>query len=246
MKVKAVKAFLMALTIMIITGAAFGSSILSLSKEKKYVSENNASVKGGVLNIESAPATLVNNKPTIKEDIVKTDNLTKVDTASAVSQEELDRIQEEERRKQEEEERRTKVVFEGMTLEELSNKLERSMHSDLTGQGATYAKYAIQYGVDPYLAVAISLHETGCNGNCSNLMRTCHNVGGMKGSGGCNGGSYASFQSLEEGIRAFIENIYRNYTSKGLTTANLMGPKYAASSTWAAQVNNYIQKIKAA
>lgn len=247
MKVTSVKAFFMALTIMILIGASFGSSILTLSKEEKYVSENNSSLKDGIVNISAAKASLDNsNKLVIAEDKVVSEDLTKVDAADGVSQEELDRILEEQRKQKEEEERRTKIVFDGMTLEELSNKLERSMHSDLVGQGATYAKYAIQYGVDPYLAVAISLHETGCNGNCSSLMRTCHNVGGMKGSGGCGGGSYASFSSLDEGIRAFIENIYRNYASQGLTTASAMGSKYAASPTWAAQVNAYIQRIKAA
>ena len=59
------------------------------------------------------------------------------------------------------------IVFEGMTLEELGEKLNRSLKSTLKGQGYNIAKYAIEYDVDPYMAVAIMLHETGCDsGKC--------------------------------------------------------------------------------
>ena len=104
-----------------------------------------------------------------------------------------------------------------------------------------FARYSIEYGVDPYLAVAITLHETGCKWNCSNLVQSCNNVGGMKGSG-C--GSYASFNTLEEGIEAMISNLSRNYISQGLTTPESIGTKYAASSTWASKINYYIDTIR--
>ena len=68
-----------------------------------------------------------------------------------------------------------------------------------------------------------------------------YNVGGMKGSG-C--GAYASFPSLDDGIKAFIDNLNRNYYSYGLTTPETMGPKYAESKEWPMKVNNYINKIK--
>ena len=99
-------------------------------------------------------------------------------------------------------------------------------------------------GIDPYLAVAISMHETGCKWNCSRLVKACNNVGGMKGSPGC-GGAYASFPTLDEGIRAYMNNLYKNYTSKGLTTPEAMGPKYAGSSTWASNVRSYMNEIRA-
>ena len=134
-----------------------------------------------------------------------------------------------------------KIVYDGMTLEELSNKLDRSLKNELYGKGYLYASYSLEKGVDPYLAVAISLEETGCNWNCSNLVKSCNNVGGMKGSG-C--GSYGYFNTLDDGIRAFIDNIHRNYVLYGLTTADTMNSKYAENPAWSVNVNNYINRIK--
>ena len=163
-------------------------------------------------------------------------------------EEEQRRIEEEQRRIEEEKrkaEEARRIVYDGMNMEQLSNKLNRSLHSDLSGKGEIFARLSIEYNVDPYLAVAISMHETGCKWNCSRLVKSCNNVGGMKGSPGCGGGAYAAFPTLDEGIRAFISNISRNYASKGLTTPESMGPKYAGSSTWPSQVRSYMNEIKA-
>lgn len=132
-------------------------------------------------------------------------------------------------------------VYDGMTLDELASKLDRSLKNDLSGKGHLYASYSLEKGVDPYLAVAISLEETGCNWNCSTLVKSCNNVGGMKGTG-C--GSYGYFNTLDDGIKAFIDNISRNYVAYGLTTADLMNPKYAENPAWSTNVNNYISIIR--
>ena len=137
------------------------------------------------------------------------------------------------------------IVYDGMTLNQLAEKLNRSLKSTIAGKGYLIASYSLQLGVDPYLATAIILHETGCNsGMCSNLVRSCNNVGGQKGEPSCGDGSYKAYPTLDEGIMGYIDNLYKNYVSKGLTTANAMGPKYAASTTWASQVNNYIALVK--
>lgn len=133
-------------------------------------------------------------------------------------------------------------VYDNLTMEELSSKIDKSLKSTLTGKGELIASYSLEKGVDPYMATAIILHETGCNWECSYLVKACNNVGGQKGSG-C--GSYSAFPSLDEGIKAFIDNLSKNYVSKGLTTPELINPKYAASTTWAVKVNGYIAKIKA-
>lgn len=138
------------------------------------------------------------------------------------------------------------IVYDGLTMSELTEKLNRSLHSTLSGTGASFAKYAIEMGIDPYLAVAIVLHETGCNGTCSKQVRQCYNVGGMKGGPSCNGTSYKRFNSLDEGIYAFMSNLKENYYDKGLTTPEAMNKKYAASTSWAKKVHHYINKIKAA
>ncbi|MCI9233980.1 MAG: glucosaminidase domain-containing protein [Bacilli bacterium] len=139
------------------------------------------------------------------------------------------------------------IVYDGMTLEELSAKLDRSLNSTLSGKGYLFAKTALELGVDPYLAVAIVLEETGCKWNCSGLVKQCNNVGGQKGGTvKCNGGAYRAYPTLDEGIIGFIDNLARNYYAHGLTTPEQINPKYAASKTWASKVNNYIAKIKAA
>ena len=139
---------------------------------------------------------------------------------------------------------KTLVVYDGLTMDELSEKLDRSLKNELNGYGHLYASYSLEKGVDPYIAVAISLHETGCNGHCSSLMKTCNNVGGQKGAPTCGAGSYKAFDTLEDGIKGFIDNLSKNYFSMGLNTPELMNKKYAGSTTWATQVNNYVEKIK--
>lgn len=139
---------------------------------------------------------------------------------------------------------KTLVVYDGMTMDELADKLNRSLKNELAGYGYLYASYSLEHGVDPYIAVAISLHETGCNGKCSSLMRTCNNVGGQKGSPTCGAGSYKAYNTLEDGIKGFIDNLSKNYFSIGLNTPELMNKKYAGSTTWATQVNNYVSNIK--
>jgi len=133
------------------------------------------------------------------------------------------------------------IVYDNMTFEELSDKLNRSLNSNVSGYGNFIASYALEKGVDPYLATAIMLHETGCTWECSTLVKQCNNVGGMKGSG-C--GAYGYFNTLEEGIQRFIDNIYNNYYAYGLTNANLMGNKYAEDPEWSRKVNAHIEKIK--
>lgn len=137
------------------------------------------------------------------------------------------------------------IVYDGMTMDELSDKLNRSLKSTIAGKGELIASYSLAKGVDPYIAVGIMLLETGCNGTCSTLVRECNNVGGMKGSPGCGGGSYKTFATLDDGIKSFIDNLANNYYAYGLTTPEAMNQKYAESSTWAMKVNNYISSIRA-
>ena len=142
---------------------------------------------------------------------------------------------------------KTKKGEEIFTVDELALKLNKSLKSNLKGTGNLFAKYSIEYEVDPYLAVSISLLETGCKWGCSRLVRECNNVGGMKGNPGCFGGNFRKFETLEDGIEAFIKLLSTGYYKKGLTTPELMEKKYAGgSNTWAAKVNNYINQVKEA
>lgn len=230
MKPSSVKTKFLVMTILCFVGSILGSSLLVLNSKSEYVSVNNTFEDGNLaLNTE-----IVTNKMDL--DIV---TLPSMNVASGKSLKEI--------QKEKKEAERKKIVYDGMNIDELSLKLNRILHSSLSGQGYTFASKCIKYGVDPYLAVAIAMHETGCEGTCSSLMQRCNNVGGMKGGSGvyCDGGSYARFSSLEAGIDAFVSNLSRNYFSMGLTTPEAIGPKYAASPTWSMRVNAYINKIKA-
>lgn len=147
--------------------------------------------------------------------------------------------------KEQEKQAENNTVYNGMTMEELSNKLNKSLSSTIAGTGNIFATKAVQLGLDPYLSLAIVLHETGCTWDCSNLVKQCNNVGGMKGYPTCGNSSYQYFPTLEEGINRYMDNLYYNYVALGLTTPELMNSKYASSKSWASQVNRYIDKIKA-
>lgn len=141
-------------------------------------------------------------------------------------------------------EQQKRIVYDGMTLDELAAKLDRYLASDLKGKGYLYASHSLEIGIDPYLAVAISMHETGCKWGCSNLVKKCNNVGGQVAKPSCNGGSYKYYPTLDEGIIGFLDNIKRNYYDYGLTTPEAMNPKYAADPNWANVVNRTIEQIK--
>lgn len=135
-------------------------------------------------------------------------------------------------------------VFDGLTLEELAAKLDRNLTGYISGKGELIAGYCIEKGIDPYLATAIILHETGCPGKCSNLVVYCNNVGGQKGSPRCGSGSFKKFDTLDDGIRGFVNNLYKNYYAYGLTTVEAIAPKYSEGNTWAGRINWFITKIR--
>ncbi len=137
-----------------------------------------------------------------------------------------------------------KIVWDNLTEEELTIKLNKNLYSTLSNTGLHFAKYTSETGLDPYLAISIVNLETGCKWGCSYLARTCNNIGGIKGSPSCNGSSYRRYDTLEEGIKSYLDLIYYNYYSIGLDDPYKMNSKYAESSTWAEKVNNYYQEVK--
>ena len=133
-------------------------------------------------------------------------------------------------------------VFEGLTIDEIAAQLNKSLKNDISGKGMVIANKCVELGVNPYVATAIIMHETGCGQNqCSNIARNCYNFGGQKGSG-C--GAYKKYNSVDEGLEGMISNLYRNYYSRGLVTVETIGPKYAESDTWVSKINWYVNKIK--
>ncbi len=137
------------------------------------------------------------------------------------------------------------IIYDGMTITELTNKLNKSLSSYLTNTGYFFAKYTKDTGMDPYLSVAIVLHETGCKWGCSTLTKECNNIGGLKGGNSCKGGSYRKYDTLEEGIEGYLNTVYYSYYINGFDTPEAMASNYAASSTWAHKVRSYMNEIKA-
>ena len=131
-------------------------------------------------------------------------------------------------------------VYQGMTMEELTAKLNRSLGGILKGHGDVIASYSLEKGVDPYIAAAIMIHETG-NGT-SRIANSCYNFGGQKGYG-C--GAYKKYNSVDEGLRGIIDNLYKNYYAYGLKTVESIGSKYAESKAWPSTIHKWINSIKA-
>ena len=137
-------------------------------------------------------------------------------------------------------------VYEGMTIEELSSQINKSLKGYIAGKGDLIARHSLDTGVDPFVATAIMLHETGCNGKCSVLTTECNNVGGQKGYPRCGNGSYKRYDTLDDGIRGVINNLSKNYYGIGLNTVEKIAPKYAEGNTWAGKINYYVNKIRTA
>ena len=108
------------------------------------------------------------------------------------------------------------------TLEENSQnetKQEEEYNCSLEHETACkIQKKAIEYGIDWRIAVSISRWETG--NYTSNLYKTKNNVGGLY----CKG--FLSYETLDEGIEAFVSNLKRNYFDLGLDTIEEIQKKY--------------------
>lgn len=129
-------------------------------------------------------------------------------------------------------------VYAGLTIEELSAKLDRSLGGILAGHGYTIAQHSLDLGVDPYIAAAIMIHETG-NGT-SKIANNCYNFGGQKGYG-C--GAYKKYDTVDEGLNGIIDNLYKNYYAYGLNTIESIGSKYAESTEWPTKIHLFVNKI---
>lgn len=172
-----------------------------------------------------------NEEKTLTEHIIVNNVLYRSDTP--INRYALEEILEKEQAEEE------KIVYEGLTLEELGLKIDNVLNSTLEGYGTAIASLALEKGVDPIVAASIILVETGCKWTCSSLVRNANNVGGMKASSG----RYASFATLEAGLEAFINNLANNYYAKGLTTPEAINTKYAANPNWHNDVYYYVEAI---
>lgn len=133
------------------------------------------------------------------------------------------------------------VLYDGLNEQELTNKINRFLKNEMAGTGSVFVDYYKKTGLDPYIAIAISLHETGCNGKCYYLAVERNNFGGM-----FSGGKLIQFETKEIGLQSYLDNLYRNYWNKGLKTTKQINKKYATNPNWYKTVDYYISEIKKA
>lgn len=131
-----------------------------------------------------------------------------------------------------------------------ASQLDSMLGGVLKGHGADYLKYSQQYNVDPALAAAISISETGHG--TSYAARVQNNPGGIM-DWNNNWKTVKQFSSLEEGIKYQIKNLKDTYISQGLTSIEAIGSKYAPigasndpnnlNKNWIPTVTEYYNKM---
>lgn len=89
---------------------------------------------------------------------------------------------------------------------------------------------AMLYGIDWKLSIAIARHECGYQDGkyISNAYKEKNNVGGMMYyDPSTKASKLMSFETIDDGIEAYVSNLKRNYFDLGLDTISEIQPKYA-------------------
>ncbi len=205
----------------------YQGSSSDLTNEKETCSNRNA-VMASVKSVSSSKTCTKENNNDNKKTSIKKEVINSVNNVTAVDVVDVKLVEEK--------------VWDNLTLEQLTDKLDRSLNSNLKGKGYIFANYTKETGLDPYLAVAIVLEESGCSYACSALVNSCNNVAGIKGNGSCNG--YQGYSSLDEGIKSYLKYLYNDYYKKGLKTPEDINPIYAENADWAYKIRNYMDYVK--
>ena len=215
-KIRKIAFILIFVSVFLISIGFFFEDEVSFSSIKKVLNVGRASVNG-VTDVEEDDDDKKRTREEVVNDLLLTNVVVETTPASLL------RIE----------------VYDGLTMQELIDKLNRSLGGILAGHGDVIATHSLEKGVDPYLVTAVMMHETG-NGT-SNIANNCYNFGGQKGSG-C--GAYKRYGTVDDGLRGIIDNLYKNYYAYGLTSVESIGHKYAESPDWPNKINWYIGKIR--
>lgn len=144
----------------------------------------------------------------------------------------------------------TNLSYHEESADIIGKKIDNYLKSDMEGMGLMIAKYSIVNELDPYLVASMILEETSCEFECSVLVKSCHNVAKLNYNKddltqiSCFGGSYQKFNSLEDGIKAFIKIVKYNFYENELTTPGAIYELFRRDVAWVFRVNQYIEKIK--
>lgn len=113
-------------------------------------------------------------------------------------------------------------------------------NSPMIGLGNHLVQLSDQYGVDPYLVVAIAQQES----NLGKLMPPdCHNAWGW----GIHSAGTLCFDSWPEGIDTFVSGLSQKYLAYGLKTPEEIMTRYNATSpggAWAKGVNQFLEELR--
>ena len=135
-----------------------------------------------------------------------------------------------------EEQKNTKKVEETKGTEILEvedvNKVEEVVDKCMMDYTSCKIKeVAIREGINDWkIPVAIARHECGYKDNqyLSNAFKNKNNVGGMMYYDTTTKSSYLmTFDTIDDGVEAFVSNLKRNYFNMGLDTIEKIQPKYA-------------------
>ena len=137
--------------------------------------------------------------------------------------------------------------FNGESIEQIGKKFDTyCKKTPLEGYGEYIAKNSIAKGVNPYLISAMILESSRCKTDCSVIFKECNNVSGTKGSPGCFGGLYRTYDSLNDSISDIIGDISKEFYTSEMQAPYKMYKQYGKNSSWAFKVSNYMDAIKRA
>ena len=144
-----------------------------------------------------------------------------------------------------EEENPVDTSFNGESIETIGKKIDKyCKKTSLEGYGEYIAKTSINKGVNPYLISGIILENSNCKIECSVIFKECNNTSGMKGSPGCFGGAYKSYNKIEDSISDIVNVISKDFYTPEMQAPYKMYKDYGKSSSWALKVSNFMDAIK--
>ncbi len=180
--------------------------------------------------------TITNKLATNYNIVIKTNSKTKLNNNAIM--EELDVLL------------RTDLSYENEDSLVIAKKINNYLKNEMSGKGEIIAKYSIANNLNPYLVASMIIEATGCDSECSFLVKKCNNVGKMyydkntNDEVACYGGYYQQFNSLDDSIKEYIKYIEKNFYEKELTTPSQIYKEYNKDVRWVFRVNENIEKIK--
>lgn len=138
------------------------------------------------------------------------------------------------------------VEYDGENYAAVGKKIEKYLvKTTLENYGEYIAKKSINKGVNPYLIAAMIIINSNCEVQCNAIVDKCNNVGDLKGtSGGCFGGTYKRYNTLQDGIDDLINYVLLDLYANDLKNPNAFYQRYEKNSAWSYRVTRYMERIK--